>query len=310
MSTSLPARLFRSLGSSQMEVKWMRQAARNHQDLQAMLNRRLQGEPLQYILGTQPFGPLNIKTRPPVLIPRPETEQWTSELADQLHHIWLDTGYPHKRPLKVLDLCTGTGCIPLLLYHLLNNHGLRLAALGIDISSNACKLATENIASINPSSVSAVDVQQKDLFDDDFWEFVENSFRQPTLRHIFSDSDGVIPLDVITANPPYIPDSQWQDLSPEVKDWEDPVALLGDLPLHKKGEHPSEGGKGLCFYERICGLLQSSSSGILSPSTILAMEVGENQACDVVRIFDKFGNVKVWKDLWGKERAIFIYGMG
>jgi methylase of polypeptide subunit release factors len=58
MSASLLARLSHLLGSSQatVEAKWMRQAAGNHQDLKAMFNRRLQGEPLQYILGNISFG--------------------------------------------------------------------------------------------------------------------------------------------------------------------------------------------------------------------------------------------------------------
>jgi methylase of polypeptide subunit release factors len=154
-----------------------------------------------------------------------------------------------------------------------------------------------------------VNIQQKDLFDDDFWEFVEDSFRQPQLNRIFGEADNA-PLDVITANPPYIPAFRWRDLSREVKDWEDPVALLGDLPLHKEGGDSSKWGKGLCFYERIYSLLMSCSDGTLSRSSIIAMEVDDGRAGDVVEIFKRFGNVEVWKDLWGKERAVFVHGMG
>ncbi|TFY73655.1 hypothetical protein EWM64_g10357, partial [Hericium alpestre] len=70
--------------SAKQELKWMQQAlsspppgpARAMPDLASMVARRAHGEPLQYILGTQPFGPLHIRCRAPVLIPRPETEDW------------------------------------------------------------------------------------------------------------------------------------------------------------------------------------------------------------------------------------------
>jgi len=183
-----------------------------------------------------------------------------------------------------------------------------VAALGIDILSDACKLARDNIASITVSPASSLAVQQCNIFDRDFWKTVEISFCQ--LRGVGPGQD-IFPLDVITANPPYIPLSQWQQLPIEVKDWEDPGALLGDpYPSNDDiGSNCSAGTKGLTFYERIRDLV--SSPDILSPNGILAMEVGDGQADDVACLFDTLlGPVEVWKDWWGKERAVFVYGVG
>lgn len=255
--------------------------------------------------GTQPFGPLTLLTRPPTLIPRPETEQWTSDLADKL--LRRAASY-NISSFKLLDLCTGSGCIPLLLCHLLDIQGINTAALGIDISPSACQLARDNYASTSLSLNSSVDIQQVDIFDDNCWQSVAMAFRGPKLRHIVAEQDS-LQLDVVTANPPYIPMDQWLRLPPEVKDWEDPIALLGD-PLSRGGDDctaSSRGTKGLTFYRRIRDLL--SSPNVLSPHSILAMEVGDGQAGDVTKIFRRdFGRAEIWKDLWGKERAVFIFG--
>ncbi|CDO70595.1 hypothetical protein BN946_scf184656.g10 [Trametes cinnabarina] len=90
-SSSLLARLARSLGhgpraiqDARNELRWMKQALESPPkgihpsatSLQEMVDRRVRHEPLQYILGSVPFGPLHIVCRPPVLIPRMETEDW------------------------------------------------------------------------------------------------------------------------------------------------------------------------------------------------------------------------------------------
>ncbi|KAF8894033.1 S-adenosyl-L-methionine-dependent methyltransferase, partial [Infundibulicybe gibba] len=106
-------RLIAALGPRQarIELRWLRQAQADIPLLTQLISRRADGEPLQYILGTQPFGPLNLLTRPPVLIPRPETEHWTHALADLISP-------SAQSPVTLLDLGTGSACIPLLLAHL------------------------------------------------------------------------------------------------------------------------------------------------------------------------------------------------
>ena len=176
----------------------------------------------------------------------------------------------------------------------------------MDVSQSACELAQDNIASAGIPLSSSLEIRQKDLFDDDFWKSVGEAFRGPKLHNIISQQD-CLQLDVVTANPPYIPMDQWVCLPAEVKDWEDPVALMGDPFLPSGKEEPAARNKGLTFYTRIRDLL--SCPGVLSPQSILAFEVGDGQAADVVKIFDRgFGRAEVWKDWWGKERAVFIFG--
>ena len=106
-----------------------------------LCRRRQSAEPLQYILGSQPFGDLEIKCRKGVLIPRPETEAYTEYLAELLqkggdrNEVTEGIGLGLGR-VNVLDLCSGGGCISLLLHHLLlNSEGSGgVKVVGIDIS--------------------------------------------------------------------------------------------------------------------------------------------------------------------------------
>ncbi|CAI7629090.1 unnamed protein product [Penicillium glandicola] len=111
---------------------------------------RSRGYPLQYILGDQPFGDLEILCRRGVLIPRPETESYTYQAAKLLRQMALErkgtSNSPDQaRPLRVIDLCTGTGCISLLLHALLAPHFQQLEITGVDISPTALGLAQENL---------------------------------------------------------------------------------------------------------------------------------------------------------------------
>lgn len=245
-----------------------------------MLERRLRGEPLQYILGTTPFGPLNLLSRPPTLIPRPETEDWALRLANLISP-------SNARPLSVLDLCTGSGCIPLLLCHLWPSGSAR--AFGVDVSEDAFKLATDNAARCHIATARG--------------DCVDNS------RNVFAPVLGDLcdpdllnslpaPFDLVTSNPPYIPRKQYDQLSPSVKDYEDPRALLGDLP-----GSPVEDG--LSFYHLIARFL--AQKGVLRNRAIVALEVGDGQARAVETILHRFAglrNTETWTDPWGKQRVV------
>ncbi|KAG1862889.1 S-adenosyl-L-methionine-dependent methyltransferase [Suillus tomentosus] len=279
------ARLVSSLGraTATREFKWMKQALipSHSLTLPAMLQRRLNGEPLQYILGTTPFGPLDLLTRPPTLIPRPETEDWALRLADML------SPTPH-RPLNVLDLCTGTGCIPLLLCHLWPPGSTR--AYGLDISKDAIRLATDNAARCNiPSSQpSSLAPYSQNVFIP-----VLGDLRDPDVFKYL-----LPPFDIITANPPYIPKREYDELPISVKDYEDPAALLGDPP-------DSEEQDGLTYYRLISQLLRQK--GMLRDGSIVALEVGRAQADAVEGILQQSAglrNTQVWKDPWNVKRVV------
>ena len=147
------------------------------------VTRYVQGEPLAYILGFVPFFNCSIKVNASVLIPRPETEQWTAGLAEKL-----------TKPMRVLDLCTGSGAIGVSLKKQCPFLDVTLA----DISEEALALAQEN-AKANGVSVCFV---QSDLF-----EKIEGTF------------------DLIVTNPPYISEKEYEALASSVKDFEPVLAL-------------------------------------------------------------------------------------
>jgi release factor glutamine methyltransferase len=159
--------------------------------LQNLVHQRVATrKPLQYLLGTVPFCGLSITVRPPTLIPRPETEEWVTWLLDQLAPV-------ANQSLRVLDLCTGSGCIALALAKGLTN----AQVTGVDIAPTAVALARENALKNNLHNVNFVCA--------DLW--------------------AGLPVgecyDLIVANPPYITNQEYEQLDPELLLWEDPVAL-------------------------------------------------------------------------------------
>ncbi|KIK91627.1 hypothetical protein PAXRUDRAFT_621078 [Paxillus rubicundulus Ve08.2h10] len=276
------AQLVSSLGreSARLELKWMKQALSPSDPpsaIHAMLDRRLRGEPLQYVLGTTPFGPLNLLTRPPTLIPRPETEDWALRVAN--------THSPSEgSPVSLLDLCTGSGCIPLLLCHLWPPGSTR--AFGVDISPEAIRLATDNAARCNIET--HITSNLRNVFTP-----VLGDLHDPDLIHLLEP-----PFDVVTSNPPYIPKREYDELPPSVKDYEDPRALLGDPP-------ESEHRDGLTFYHTIASFI--ARKGILSDRAIVVLEVGHGQAEAVESILHhtaRLRNTEIWSDPWKKKRVV------
>ncbi|THH32279.1 hypothetical protein EUX98_g1917 [Antrodiella citrinella] len=244
-----------------------------------MVSRRVRGEPLQYILGNQPFGPLTLLTRPPVLIPRPETEDWTLRVAELIHPS------PHK-PISVLDLCTGSGCIPLLLCHLWPFGSVR--AVGADISAQAIQLASENAV------ICGIERPGGQTTGNTFLPLLAN-IRDPAfaLSHALHP-----PFGLVTSNPPYITGADYEKLSPSVKDYEDSRALLGD-------PEDTGDGRGLTFYHEIARL--AARSGFLADDGIVAVEVGIGQADDVAEIFEAEGGLRrteIWNDPWEVQRVV------
>ncbi|KAF9049977.1 S-adenosyl-L-methionine-dependent methyltransferase [Panaeolus papilionaceus] len=248
-----------------------------------MVNRRINGEPLQYILGTQPFGPLNLLTRPPVLIPRPETEHWVIKLSELLSPT-------AQNPISLLDLGTGSGCIPLLLCHLWPPASLKAHA--VDISPHAIRLARDN-ARLSDIASTTDNAQYsnnpRNTFTTSLASFTSIDFPDPASRAKF-------PFDVITSNPPYIPTHEYNQLPRSVKHFEDPRALCG-------------GQDGYDFYHAIARLV--SQTDILKPTGgLLALEVGHDQAVTVEQIMRdtrRFRHTDIWKDLWGKERTVLAH---
>ena len=159
-----------------------------------ILQRLKRYEPLQYIIGETTFDGLSLEVNPAVLIPRPETV----ELVD-----WITADHPQEG-VRVLDIGTGSGCIPVSLAK-----RLRHAAVSAwDISADALEVARRNAArKADDVSFSQVDV----------------------LTTVPSD----IQVDVLVSNPPYIGESEKKTMERNVLDWEPELALFvpDDDPL-------------------------------------------------------------------------------
>ncbi|KAG6831683.1 hypothetical protein H0H92_008326 [Tricholoma furcatifolium] len=265
---------------AQNELRWLKSHAKSPSQLQNLVKRRVAGEPLQYILGSQPFGPLNLLTRPPVLIPRTETEYWVMKLAERIQSFKFHD--PHSR--RLLDLGTGSGCIPLLLCHLLPQGTLH--ATGVDISPHALRLATDNAKLCGTPRPSEANTPHNTFLATDA------NFLSPS----FSDNSEISPpYDIITSNPPYIPWDEYLQLPPSVSAYEDPKALFG-------------GPDGLSFYHAIASLIRRK--GFLRPNALVALEVGHNQAQDVQQIMRTeahMQHVEIWSDPWGKQRTVVAH---
>ena len=162
-----------------------------------MCERRMVGEPVQYILGEATFYGHSFRVNSSVLIPRPETEriiEWV------LNESGLHPG------MKLLDVGTGSGCIPITIA--LEKPGVECS--GVDISAEALKVAKSNALALE----AGVQFFEMDVFSPAF------------------DSIGGSPFDIVISNPPYIPDVERATLATEVKDHEPELALFcGSDPL-------------------------------------------------------------------------------
>lgn len=145
---------------------------------------RIKGKPLSYVLGNADFYGYEIKVDERVLIPRPETEELVSEVLKVV-----------KNADKVLDLCTGSGAIALVI-----NKKSGASVTATDISEAALEVAKENFKQFD----AVVETRLIDLYGDLSEKF-----------------------DIIVSNPPYIKTEEIDTLDKEVKDYEPRIALDG-----------------------------------------------------------------------------------
>lgn len=179
-------------------------------ELRELVRRRARHEPLQYITSTGAFYGRAFHVGPGVLIPRPETEELvelclkafasdgSAETAESTESTTL------RRPPRVLDLGTGSGCIAITMA--LEVPGAQVHA--VDVSAQALEIAASNAKQLGADVV----FHQGDL-----------------LRMHELDAQG--PWDVIASNPPYVLPSEAESLDPQVRDHEPHLALFHPRPL-------------------------------------------------------------------------------
>ena len=157
--------------------------------LEELVRRRAAREPIAYILGEKEFWSLTFEVGPAVLIPRPETETVVEAVLDEIKG--------RRAALRLLDLGTGSGCLLLALLSELPN----ATGLGIDASAEALALAGRNAARLGLAARAG--------FRQGRWgEGLEERF------------------DVVVGNPPYVAESEWSGLQPEIREFEPRAALV------------------------------------------------------------------------------------
>ena len=220
----------------------------------SLLDRRARREPLQYLLGWEDFHGVRLAVTPDVLVPRPETEglvEWAIEVLGRL-----------AEPVAA-DLGTGSGAIACAVAHALP----RAEVLAVEVSAGALAVASRNVRQLGLSA--RVHLLAGDLF--------------APLGSIAAS------LDLVVANPPYLPSAVLPTLPPEVSRHEPRAALDG-------------GPDGLAIIRRIV----SGAPPVLKPGGWLLMEIGDDQAGLVASLMaaEGFAGIRARRDLNGVERYI------
>lgn len=233
----------RDVESAQNELRWVREHVaststgrnqpgqlRHEPQVAHLCARRGRGEPLQHVLGSQPFGGLELRCRRDVLIPRVETEAYVVHLAGLIRGRRAFPGLVGEGGLRVLDLCAGTGCISLLLYEQLYRVVPGTRVTGLDVSPAAVSLARENLRrNVESGSLpgrtmceGAVRFGRADIFSDEFLH----------RRHAPGGA-----VDVLVSNPPYISSRGFDcDTGRSVRNFEPKLALVPDEKLRATAE--------------------------------------------------------------------------
>lgn len=172
--------------------------------IEAAVKRLEQGEPIQYVLGWAWFGGLKFNVRSGVLIPRPETE-W---LVD---NICAHPAPSNDRPLRILDIGTGSGCIALSIKQRLPETYVE----AWDISTEALSIAADNARSLGLDVV---------------WRQQDALNITPNVLSTTPNDNSVVPdsppWDVIVSNPPYICERERTDMARNVLEHEPSTALF------------------------------------------------------------------------------------
>lgn len=222
-----------------------------------MLLQRCGRIPLQYILGSQMFMGLEFFVDERVLIPRQDTEDLVELVLKE--HL--------EKKKKILDMCTGSGCIAISLA----KFGGYSQVTAVDISEGALEVTGENARRLIPAV--SFDRIQSNLYEN------EEEIRKKA-------PEG---YDVIVSNPPYIPTKVIEGLQPEVRDFEPKLALDGTED-------------GLYFYR----ILAQESSRFLKKGGSLYLEIGHDQGEAVSGLLKEAGytKIRVVKDTPGLNRIV------
>jgi release factor glutamine methyltransferase len=229
-------------------------------DFRKLVQRAAEDEPIAYLTGIAHFFNLEFEVTRDVLIPRPDTETLVENV---LQFCRRTAGFETPR---VLDLCTGSGCIAAAIAH----HNKNSSVVAVDISPAAIALAKRNIEKLGLAD--RVSLLEGDLFE---------PLRQLVDQH---------PFDLIVSNPPYIATQQLQTLPRSVRDYEPMQALDGGLD-------------GLMLHRRIFAAAPARLRGggrILLEIAFDQAEIARLLAAE----YPDFQDVMILKDYGGNDRVL------
>ncbi len=223
---------------------------------ETLIQRRASRIPMQHLTGVQEFMGLEFIVNEHVLIPRQDTEILVEEVLKNLHD-----------GMRILDMCTGSGCILISLLKYSND----CRGVGADISPEALQVARENAEQL--------------LSDDEFQNESAITFIESNL---FEKVTGK--FEFIVSNPPYIKRNVIGTLMPEVREHEPVTALDG-------------GADGLDFYREIA----QKSREFLAGGGMLFFEIGYDQGAEVMELLERngFADVRIVKDYAGLDRVVY-----
>ena len=196
--------------------------------LRELVRRRLSGEPVAYLLSQKFWHDLDLYVGSRVLVPRPETETLLDLVLAVCRH-------ENRQPQRILDICTGSGCLALALAKVFP----AAEVIGIDLSPDALEVASLNAVRNKIANVKWV---QGDALN----------------QNLYEDLGGKR-FDIVVGNPPYVSETEWSECDPSVKQFEPKMALIG-------------GELGWQFPQRLLQAL--NASGVLSDSTLVGFELG------------------------------------
>lgn len=273
-----------------------------------LLDRLAAGEPLQYILGTAEFYGRSFHVAPGVLIPRPETELLCKTALDRITECRPVTppigicqsqspatpscNAPAAKPLRIADLCTGSGCIAWTMAAELHERGISADITAVDLSQDALDIASaQNIGDCPAPRFLRADVlgASSGLLPGTSADSIKDC---PDV-HSRSLSD-IIPatgrFDVILSNPPYVRDSEKAMMRSNVLDHEPHMALF--VP----------DSDALRFYRAIAAFAASH----LAPDGFCLVEINEALGPDTAECFRSagFSRVEILRDLSSKPRFV------
>jgi release factor glutamine methyltransferase len=239
--------------------------------MRELVQRRAQAEPVAYLVGHREFFSLDFRVTKDVLIPRPDTETLVLEIIDGIKQLTATRTSTESGesppPIRVLDLCTGSGCVAVAVAKHCQTGKLNVQITATDISPAALEIAREN--AVKHGVQDRIEFRQGDLF-----------------AALTTDRR----FEIVASNPPYVPTAEIDTLEAEVAKHEPRLALDG-------------GPTGFDVIDRLIAAAPRHAE----PNALFLMELSPEQgeaARQKLIAHGTYTDVSLGKDLGGRPRVL------